>query len=348
MAKKFDSNECCLDDDLDDGILNETSDEEEQEEEEEKKRESKSIPTATAITTVNSNDNSSEMSDESEIETYQIKQKEEEKQTAKDMSVPFCDEESTKKENSLESAVMQSVDDYLNESGGLNLSSASGDNKLSISASSSEVKSLMSDESKKSPTTNDLDLISMLDDTVHHSDQSDISINQVSSPTSTSSSSSSSSSSSPVLSSTNQSAAANQPLINNSINNNTGSNNQFTYFSLKLVCHECGEHFMLKNDLSRHLQTKHHSTKKYECNFCSAQFSDLFSKKCHEREHNGLKPFKCYICSLDFTRASNLRTHLLKIHPNHVDRSVKITKSIDKKLKFEFKHTQNNRKFFCC
>ena len=94
MAKKFE-NECCLDDDLDDGILNETSDEEEVEEKEEKKLQKpakilKTTATTTACT-VNSlnvvlNDNSSEMSDESEIETYQIKQKEDEKQMADQLS----------------------------------------------------------------------------------------------------------------------------------------------------------------------------------------------------------------------------------------------------------------------
>ena len=102
------------------------------------------------------------------------------------------------------------------------------------------------------------------------------------------------------------------------------------------ICNECGKQFQTPNEISKHMLQEHESFKPFECSQCQMSFFDLSSKKRHEKEHSGFKPFRCLICSFEFTRASNLRAHLIKVHPSDIGRSVKITKSIDNKLKFEF------------
>ncbi len=102
------------------------------------------------------------------------------------------------------------------------------------------------------------------------------------------------------------------------------------------ICNECGCQYCSQNELNKHMIQSHYSQKPFECSQCHISFNDISAKRRHEKEHLGFKQFRCYICSFEFTRASNLRAHLLKIHPDNIGKSVIITKSIDNKLKFEF------------
>ncbi|CAF1022357.1 unnamed protein product [Brachionus calyciflorus] len=102
------------------------------------------------------------------------------------------------------------------------------------------------------------------------------------------------------------------------------------------VCTECGIQFYTQNDLNKHMLQTHESSKPFQCSQCPMTFLELSTKNRHEKEHLGLKPFRCYICAFEFTRASNLRTHLLKVHPGDIGTLVNINKSVDNKLKFEF------------
>ena len=102
------------------------------------------------------------------------------------------------------------------------------------------------------------------------------------------------------------------------------------------ICNECGMQYQSQSELSKHMLQTHENVKPYECSLCDMTFYELSSKNRHEKEHAGLKPFRCYICSFEFTRASNLRAHLLKVHPNEIGKLVNITKTVDNKLKFEF------------
>ncbi len=93
------------------------------------------------------------------------------------------------------------------------------------------------------------------------------------------------------------------------------------------ICNECGIQFHLQSDLNRHMLQAHESSK---------AFDELAATNRHEKEHASVKLLRCYICSFEFTRASNLRTHICKVHPNEIGKLVHITKSEDNKLKFEF------------
>ena len=106
--------------------------------------------------------------------------------------------------------------------------------------------------------------------------------------------------------------------------------------SRTFICTECGMQYTSQTDLSKHMLQTHENTKFFECSICSIQFYDLSSKNRHEKEHAGLKPFRCWICSFEFTRASNLRSHLLKVHSSDIGKLVHINKTDDNKLKFEF------------
>ena len=113
--------------------------------------------------------------------------------------------------------------------------------------------------------------------------------------------------------------------------------------ALKFICANCDERFESQSELNQHLAHSHpHPSinrsmpKRFDCGVCGMYFYDVSSKNRHEKEHAGLKPFRCYICSFEFTRASNLRAHLLKLHPGQIGKSVKITKTIENKLQFEF------------
>lgn len=80
----------------------------------------------------------------------------------------------------------------------------------------------------------------------------------------------------------------------------------------------------------------HKAQKPYDCSHCELSFYELSAKKRHEKEHSDLKPFRCFICAFEFSRASNLRTHILKVHNHEIGKSVVISKSEVNNLKFEF------------
>ena len=120
----------------------------------------------------------------------------------------------------------------------------------------------------------------------------------------------------------------------------TKSSNNITK-KRSFICNECGIQVKSQSELNKHMLHSHQdSTSKgqlqYKCSQCQMIFNDMSSKNRHEKEHAGMKPFRCYICSFEFTRASNLRSHLLKVHPNDIDKLVRINKTEDNKLKFEF------------
>lgn len=126
----------------------------------------------------------------------------------------------------------------------------------------------------------------------------------------------------------------------NEPNNETKISNSFNN-KRSFICNECGIQVKSQSDLNKHMINIHQnsamkSQAQYKCSQCDLPFNDLSSKNRHEKEHLGLKQFRCYICSYEFTRASNLRSHLLKVHPTDIDKLVRINKTEDNKLKFEF------------
>jgi len=125
-------------------------------------------------------------------------------------------------------------------------------------------------------------------------------------------------------------------LIDNNNNETEISSKKNTNKKRSFICIECGCQYFAQNELNKHMLQSHYSQKPFECSQCKMSFNDISAKRRHEKEHLGFKQFRCYICSFEFTRASNLRAHLLKVHPNNIGKSVTITKSIDNKLKFEF------------
>ena len=102
---------------------------------------------------------------------------------------------------------------------------------------------------------------------------------------------------------------------------------------VQLICTECGHEFHLLAEFNKHMLNVHGNSvssttswaceedakPKYKCSICGREFVALSSKSRHEREHAGLKPFPCHICSYEFSRMSNLRTHLLRVHPKDID-----------------------------
>ena len=78
------------------------------------------------------------------------------------------------------------------------------------------------------------------------------------------------------------------------------------------------------------------SNNKYKCSMCDREFVALSSKSRHEREHAGLKPFPCHICAFEFSRMSNLRTHLLRVHPNDAGVLYRIYKTEDNITRLDF------------
>ncbi len=124
-------------------------------------------------------------------------------------------------------------------------------------------------------------------------------------------------------------------------NNNEIKQTNSTSRKRSFICNECGIQVKSQSELNKHMLHMHQDSaskgeQQYKCPQCHMSFHDISSRNRHEKEHSGLKPFRCYICSYEFTRASNLRSHLLKVHPNDIDKLVRINKTEDNKLKFEF------------
>ena len=135
--------------------------------------------------------------------------------------------------------------------------------------------------------------------------------------------------------------------IVNLSNDNATSSDTSKGISLKkqsrtFVCTECGMQYASQTDLSKHMMQSHENTKQFDCSLCDMKFFDVSSKNRHEKEHAGLKPFRCCICTFEFTRASNLRTHLLKVHSSEIGKLVHINKTGEKKLNFEFDMGESN------
>ncbi|XP_039232015.1 gastrula zinc finger protein XlCGF52.1 isoform X2 [Drosophila yakuba] len=77
------------------------------------------------------------------------------------------------------------------------------------------------------------------------------------------------------------------------------------------VCQSCGERFLFKADLDKHLCYRN-SDSTVECPVCLKVFSSthsLDSHKCEDMQEN--PPFQCPHCQEAFTREQNLKAHLL-------------------------------------
>ncbi|EDV49746.1 zinc finger protein 586 [Drosophila erecta] len=74
------------------------------------------------------------------------------------------------------------------------------------------------------------------------------------------------------------------------------------------VCQNCGERFLFKADLDKHLCYRN-SNSTVECPICLKVFSSTQSLDSHKCEEH--PPFRCPHCQQNFSREQNLKAHLL-------------------------------------
>ncbi|XP_002731377.1 uncharacterized protein LOC100369405 [Saccoglossus kowalevskii] len=78
--------------------------------------------------------------------------------------------------------------------------------------------------------------------------------------------------------------------------------------AMLLQCIHCNHTFDSKQQLDKHLVTKH-SDRPYICHECGETFKKFANLKQHRNVHAGLKPFSCDVCGRKFARSSHLKGH---------------------------------------
>ena len=76
-------------------------------------------------------------------------------------------------------------------------------------------------------------------------------------------------------------------------------------------CAECGMMFSSKN-MQRHVQLKHMSIwdRKFKCDICGKGFMSTQALKDHVNVHTGEKPYDCNLCSAKFSNKANMYAHV--------------------------------------
>ena len=78
-------------------------------------------------------------------------------------------------------------------------------------------------------------------------------------------------------------------------------------------CHLCGRIFLRKCGLASHINM-HAKQKGSKCNICNKQFMDVSSMRRHQKMHNGVKGFACDVCNKEFWRKDGLQEHIKRHH----------------------------------
>ena len=79
-------------------------------------------------------------------------------------------------------------------------------------------------------------------------------------------------------------------------------------------CDHCNKAFMVKSDLSNHMNGIHSKKKKCRCNICDRSFTQKYKLNTHVQLYSEEKQFKCDQCDKGFTQKCNLVTHQLNMH----------------------------------
>ena len=104
----------------------------------------------------------------------------------------------------------------------------------------------------------------------------------------------------------------------------------------KHACPQCQKEFADEHKVRQHISFVHENFKPYECSECEKFFRTKSEVVKHNvRNHEGSdeytkynpvpkgssveKQFKCPICSVGFTKTKQLKTHILRFHPNQAN-----------------------------
>ena len=82
--------------------------------------------------------------------------------------------------------------------------------------------------------------------------------------------------------------------------------------SLTMYCcmyAECGNEYITKFNLKRHVESVHMKIKRFKCSTCGGLYSSKQSLKEHNYIHLGFVPFECKTCKVVFRQASQLSLH---------------------------------------
>ncbi|XP_061399963.1 zinc finger and SCAN domain-containing protein 2-like [Musca vetustissima] len=78
------------------------------------------------------------------------------------------------------------------------------------------------------------------------------------------------------------------------------------------LCAECGKSFSSKKMLNSHLRV-HTGDRPYPCDICDKTFKRVKDVKTHRLIHSNIQPFQCSDCDKSFIRADKLKIHM-RVH----------------------------------
>ena len=80
------------------------------------------------------------------------------------------------------------------------------------------------------------------------------------------------------------------------------------------ICPECGETYVSKQSMERHLATVHHGLKEFICEYCQREFAHPVGLKRHiESIHLGMK-YQCDSCECNYISQTALTNHIMVTH----------------------------------
>ena len=90
----------------------------------------------------------------------------------------------------------------------------------------------------------------------------------------------------------------------------------------QLQCHLCQRKFVTKSGLRDHVNSKHRNLARYRCAICGKGYSCRSHYHDHLATHSGVKRNECPICQRVFTFKSNVKSHVLRFHPNEAEQDL--------------------------
>ncbi|GFS82501.1 zinc finger protein 91 [Trichonephila clavipes] len=79
-------------------------------------------------------------------------------------------------------------------------------------------------------------------------------------------------------------------------------------------CYFCGQKFMDKNVLRKHISI--HKDRDFYCEVCNKAFSAAWGLRKHMKTHTGERPYQCEHCDRAFVQKCTLQFHIKAIHGN--------------------------------